>query len=59
MKRSTNLSHTRKPRNPLLDTAFFLRDLGIPHEAIEADLNEMQTGKDEIQTAAPSEPSEE
>lgn len=55
MKRSTNLSGTRKPRNPLLDTAKFLRDLGMSPESIEAVLNEMKTGKDDTQQAEISE----
>lgn len=47
MKRSVNFAHTRKLRNPLLDTAIFLKDLGMDMEGIRDVLEKMQTGKDD------------
>lgn len=40
MKRSTNFSYTHKRRNPLVDMALFLQDLGFPKDEIFKIVNE-------------------
>lgn len=37
MKRSTNFSHTRKPRNAANDIAAFLQDIGVTSTDLRAD----------------------
>jgi hypothetical protein len=46
MKRSTNLSYTKKARSYMTDTALFLRDLGLTDDGIKAVITQMRTGKD-------------
>lgn len=53
MKRSTNLSYTRKARSYLTDTALFLRDLGMTDDGIKAVISEMQTQPPNISSSRP------
>lgn len=52
MKRSVNFSWTKARRSYMLDTALFLRDLGIPDDGIKAVVAEMHTGTDDDKQTA-------